>query len=301
MLPFGKDQTVAKAIEQIEAFKEKVALARTQIAELGPGLGIFKMEPPDAKLLDQVEEELGLLEAIWGVAQGWDQKWTEWKQGKFRDLDCDFLEKEAAQVFKTVSKLGRSMKKWRCWQMMKDKIDEFRATLPLILNLRNHAMRDRHWERLCSELGKTIEPNSDSFTLEQVFALGLHHHGDFISDLSGIANKELAIEESLQAIDLAWKGINVEIGEYVFVFSLTRQAGRQAECCILPAHWHSSMCWCWRLRGFLCVGHHWTSGVELLLRQPRCRVADTVGPLLLFLLVPLRCLRLFWCFSCSLH
>ena len=33
MLPFGKDQTVAKAIEQIEAFKEKVALARTQIAE----------------------------------------------------------------------------------------------------------------------------------------------------------------------------------------------------------------------------------------------------------------------------
>jgi dynein heavy chain len=213
-LPFGKDQTVDKALEQIDNFKNKVAAARKQIKDLGPGLQIFKMEEPDAKMLDQVEEDLAALSNVWGIAKSWDIKWTDWKTGEFRDLDCDFLEREAAVVFKTVSKLGRTMKKWRCWQMMKDKIDEFRATLPLILNLRNNAMRDRHWEHLCSELGKTIDPHSSDFTLEQVFELGLHHHGDFISELSSVANKELAIEENLAAIASAWKEIDIEIGAY---------------------------------------------------------------------------------------
>eukprot|EP00750_Incisomonas_marina_P005719 INCI14099.2.p1 GENE.INCI14099.2~~INCI14099.2.p1 ORF type:complete len:3630 (-),score=727.81 INCI14099.2:1911-12800(-) len=213
-LPFGKDQSVDKALEQIASFKAKVAEARKHITDLGPGLEIFKMDAPDDTLLNEVDEDLAALTSVWEVAKGWDTKWTQWKTGKFRDLDCDFLEREAAVVFKTVSKLGRTMKKWKCWQMMKEKIDEFRATLPLILNLRNDAMRDRHWERLCSEIGKSIDPKSDDFTLEKVFTLGLHHHGDFISELSGVANKELAIEENLEAIATAWKEINIEVGEY---------------------------------------------------------------------------------------
>ena len=213
-LPFGKDQSVDKALEQIAAFKAKVADARKQIADLGPGLEIFKMDAPDSNLLDQVDEDLEALTNIWSIAKSWDTKWTQWKTGKFQDLDCDFLEREAAIVFKTVSKLGRTMKKWKCWQNMKAKIDEFRATLPLILNLRNDAMRERHWGLLCTEIGKSIDPKSDDFTLEKVFTLGLHHHGDFISELSGVANKELAIEENLEAIATAWKSIDIEIGEY---------------------------------------------------------------------------------------
>jgi len=97
---------------------------------------------------------------------------------------------------------------------MRETVTDFRATLPLILNLRNEAMRPRHWSQLKTEIGKDFDQNSDEFTLEKVFSLGLHNFGEFIGTLSDTANKELAIEMALKEIDSAWRTIDIEMGSY---------------------------------------------------------------------------------------
>ena len=51
-----------------------------------------------------------------------------------------------------IGKLGRDMKKWKIWEAMKEKVEQFRQTMPLIQDLKNPALRQRHWDALRSEV-----------------------------------------------------------------------------------------------------------------------------------------------------
>lgn len=46
------------------------------------------------------------------------------------------------------------MKKWKVWEAMKEKVEQFRQTMPLIQDLKNPALRPRHWDALRSEVSK---------------------------------------------------------------------------------------------------------------------------------------------------
>ena len=78
-------------------------------------------------------------------------------------------------------------------------MDSFKKTMPLIMDLRNPAMRPRHWANLMEVVGATFDPAGPGFTLDSVVKLHLDQHADLIADLSSNASKELAIETSIQA------------------------------------------------------------------------------------------------------
>lgn len=68
-------------------------------------------------------------------------------------LQVDGMEEEAARFNKQVTKLGRDVKAWPVWAWLKDTVDAFKKTLPLITDLRNPAMRPRHWQQLMEHIG----------------------------------------------------------------------------------------------------------------------------------------------------
>lgn len=47
------------------------------------------------------------------------------------------------------------MKKWKIWETMREKVEQFRQTMPLIQDLKNPALRQRHWDALRSEVRAT--------------------------------------------------------------------------------------------------------------------------------------------------
>lgn len=58
------------------------------------------------------------------------------------------MEEAAVRISKNVAKLGRDIRQWGVWGSLKDTLDAFKRTMPLITDLRNPAMRPRHWESL---------------------------------------------------------------------------------------------------------------------------------------------------------
>ena len=69
--------------------------------------------------------------------------------------------------------------------------------MPLIQDMKNPAMRDRHWQQLKEEVQRPFDHTSPEFTLEKIIELGLDQHADIISEVSSAASKELSIEEVL--------------------------------------------------------------------------------------------------------
>lgn len=56
-------------------------------------------------------------------------------------------------------KLGREIKHLEVWVSLKDRIDQVKALLPLIVDLKNPALRARHWSQLQEEIGKPFGTN----------------------------------------------------------------------------------------------------------------------------------------------
>lgn len=73
-------------------------------------------------------------------------------------------------------------------------VDKFRRTLPLITDLKNAAMRPRHWRKVKDAIGRDFDETSDAFTLEVIAEMQLQNFAEQISDISNAATMELAIE-----------------------------------------------------------------------------------------------------------
>ena len=76
----------------------------------------------------------------------------------------------------------------------RNKVDQFKRTMPLINDLKNKAMRPRHWDKIQTEMAKEFDHKSTEFTLEKIIEFGFDQHAELIGDVSGAATKELAIE-----------------------------------------------------------------------------------------------------------
>ena len=87
---------------------------------------------------------------------------------------------------------------------VQDTVESFKKTMPLIMDLRNPAMRPRHWASLMESVRTTFDPTGPDFTLDSVVKLHLDQHAELIADLSGNATKELAIELSIQVLKPSW-------------------------------------------------------------------------------------------------
>jgi hypothetical protein len=68
------------------------------------------------------------------------------------------MDETAARFNKQVTKLGRDVKAWPVWGWLKDTIEAFKKTMPLITDLRNPAMRARHWQQLMEHINTKCVP-----------------------------------------------------------------------------------------------------------------------------------------------
>jgi dynein heavy chain len=213
-LPYGSDKSVDDAFTRINKYKETIANLKVEEASLIKGLTIFGTPLPENKELTSLNKDIDFLTQIWEITSEWASNWDSWKTGQFADLDVETLENVAGNYVKRVGKLGRDIKKWNVWNSMKGELDKFKETIPLIMDLRNQALRPRHWAALKERVDYDFDPKSADFTLNKVVELGLSDHSEFIGELSANANKELAIEVALADIEKRWAEIEMDIGTY---------------------------------------------------------------------------------------
>ena len=153
---------------------------------------------------------------IWLITEEWEGLWSKWKYSKFADLITTDLENTSQVLLKRVHKLSREVrdKNWEICDAIRSRIDQFKRTMPLIQDLKNDAMRERHWAEIKTSIQKSFEHDSDSFTLEKIIGLGLDQFAEQISEVSAAASKELSIEQVLKEIAEVWGGLDLDIAPY---------------------------------------------------------------------------------------
>lgn len=113
---------------------------------------------------------------------------------------------DSTEDFVTRLKRLKALKALPVFGLVEGKILAFQQSLPLIENLKNDALRKRHWEKLMEVTGARFDMDPKTFTLSGLFAMQLHNFSDMISDITNAAVKELTIESELRKLTEARAG-----------------------------------------------------------------------------------------------
>lgn len=217
--PFSGEVTPEDATAALGRYHQQLKDLRETQDGLATGLRVFGITQAPYKEMQEMDYDLGFLDQLWGLASEFDAKYAEWKVTKFGDIKTDELENEAGTRLKKLVKLQRQVKEkdWDFVQHYRDKLSTFKSVMPLILDLKEPAMRDRHWTKLMEEVGKTFDPKGEDFTLGSMIELDLAAFAEQVADISGSANQELKIEQKIKEIAEVWESSPVAemiIGEY---------------------------------------------------------------------------------------
>lgn len=66
--------------------------------------------------------------------------------------------------------------------------------MPLITDLKNPAMRPRHWQQVKDTMNLDFDEMSEEFTLDAMAQMQMHKYAEEIAEISNAATMELAIE-----------------------------------------------------------------------------------------------------------
>ena len=203
--------TVEGAFSALEKYRQNVKELRKAEEDKRFGVELFKINYAPNADLEYVEKEIKNLEEVWNLKNEWDNKWKDFSAIKFNGADLDQLEDLSDDFQKTIKGYSKELGKLDVVQGLKATIDNFKLTLPLIRNLREPYMRESHWNSLSKHLGSLIEPESENFTLKEVFKLNLIQHAEAVREVCDVAKEEFKIESALKKIEEKWLDFNIEM------------------------------------------------------------------------------------------
>uniref|UniRef100_A0A7N8Y270 Dynein axonemal heavy chain 10 n=1 Tax=Mastacembelus armatus TaxID=205130 RepID=A0A7N8Y270_9TELE len=241
--------------EKMEEFKQDLPIFAESFNNHGPGavgndlekgltiLGTYEAELAKIlarqqdltnaeKLLDQpvtmctevisIQKDMRGLRQIYDVYKAQKDAKAEWSQTLWVDLNIQLLQEGIEKLIKSLRQLPKDVRAMPVAFFLEGHLKEFRESLPLLLDLKNEALRDRHWKELMERTGTSFKMNPESFTLENMFSMELHKHANVIGDIVTSAVKELSIEKGVKEVVNTWENMTFSVQPY---FKGTQERG----------------------------------------------------------------------------
>ncbi|KAM8871594.1 dynein axonemal heavy chain 2 isoform 7-T7 [Synchiropus picturatus] len=214
--PFSSLLSPDSALTQITGHRGQLETLKQEENRILSSLSFFKIEQPASKSLCTLEKDLDSLQQVWEATREWSRHWDRWKLRPFTELQTETMERTAQDLFHKLRHLKEELKdkRWDILDSSKNKVDHFKRLVPLLVDLKNLAMRDRHWKQICDKLQCSFDQTSPDFTLEKIISLGLDKSADKISEISEAATKEVSIEQGLEEISKTWEETSLDVAPY---------------------------------------------------------------------------------------
>jgi len=120
------------------------------------------------------------------------------------------------EVVKKLQKSLKEMKvdkKCNTYTGILEDLKKWIVFLPLVGQLRDPAMRDRHWKAIKEKVQREFEIN-DSLLLKDIYDLQLGNIADDVEEITDQAVQEARMEKQLNQIEALWKDVNFDFQKY---------------------------------------------------------------------------------------
>ncbi|CAG9464970.1 unnamed protein product [Pedinophyceae sp. YPF-701] len=195
-------QNLTTRIEEMLAQRDKIARYRE----------LFKL--PSVELVDVTEcaQEVQLKHLLWQSIQEWRALTSSWESTRFAELEPDALEEKVQSYNRTAAKVERNLPPNRVVSTFKDAVVDYKDLVPVVANLRNEHLKDRHFQKVEEALGHMLD--REEMTLGDLLKLGVREHHQRIVAISTEATQEHALEMMLKKVQDKWAEIEFVVTPY---------------------------------------------------------------------------------------
>ncbi|ESN91800.1 hypothetical protein HELRODRAFT_96436 [Helobdella robusta] len=208
------DEDLDAGMEVLALYKNRVNECEEKRQELNSAEKLFDLPITIFQDLLQVQKELKGLDQVYSIYQEQKRARGQWAECLWANLNMQQLQEGIEGFLKSLRKLPKEVKNMSVGRILEEKMKEFRDSLPLFVDLKHEALRDRHWKELMEKTGQNFEMDPNTFTLANIFSMQLHRFQDKIAEIVNCAIKESAIEKSLKEVEETWSNLRFNVQNY---------------------------------------------------------------------------------------
>ena len=207
---------ISARVKEVEV---QLAAAQAQVKLFGSREALFEQDCTDYEELNRIQKNFEPYSNLWATAREWLEISDQWMTGRFVDLDAETVERLVEKFSLTINKAAKYFNKANLEHQsaiankIKAQVQELSPEVPMIVTLRNPGMRDRHWEKIATQLKVDIMP-IENFTTEQIIALNLKDSLELIQKIGESAAKEYQIEKALDKMEAEWEDMSLQLHPY---------------------------------------------------------------------------------------
>nr|XP_049701305.1 dynein axonemal heavy chain 10 [Helicoverpa armigera] len=175
---------------------------------------LFDNPLADFSNFNRARTDFGFMESIYKIYKSQKYAREIWSKTLWANLNPQALVDGIEQFFKEFRKLPKIIRQTPSGMMLDLKMRQFKNVVPLMVSLKNEAMRERHWKELMHKTGQDFDMSPDRFTLENMFAMELHKYQDVAEEIVNHAIKELAIERGVKDVQDTWASIAFTVARH---------------------------------------------------------------------------------------
>lgn len=173
--------------------------------------GITPTEYPD---LMKLHRELSLLQKLYGLYNDVMRSVDAYYDIHWKDLKIPKITLEIRDFQKRCRALPKALRGWPAFEALKQKIEDFEATCPLLELMTNRAMKDRHWEKIGDITSHIFDIDNENFSLKHVMEAPILQFKDAVEDTCIGAQQERDMELKLKQLATEWSVVPLNFAHF---------------------------------------------------------------------------------------
>ena len=212
--PGVSSTTLEDGIELLATYKSRIAKITKDKNVLINAQNLFGLDVKPYSTLQTLQSELDILDKIYSFFVTFKEFQDSMANCLWSDLDILALQKGAEDFDKQAKRFPKDLKENYTFKKVEERLSNFKDALPLVVSLKNDAMKTRHWQKLMDVTGVTFDVSLRTLTLYNIFAMELHKYTAAIEEIINEAVQEAKIEQELLKIENFWRSESLTVVKY---------------------------------------------------------------------------------------
>ncbi|XP_012863981.1 dynein axonemal heavy chain 5 [Echinops telfairi] len=178
------------------------------------GEELFGLPVTQYPQLLEIKKQLNLLQKIYTLYNTVIETVNSYQDMLWSEVNVEKINNELLEFQNRCRKLPRALKDWQAFLDLKKTIDDFSECCPLLEHMASKAMMTRHWERIGTLTGHSLDVGNETFKLRNIMETPLLKYKEEIEDICISAVKERDIEQKLKQVINEWDNKSFMFGSF---------------------------------------------------------------------------------------
>ncbi|KAM7539583.1 hypothetical protein Aperf_G00000039574 [Anoplocephala perfoliata] len=212
--PMNTGENLDRGLVLMKQYNEELQNLTGKYHELLSAERLFDLPASYLDGLNKAQKQMESLELIYRIYSDQKALVEEWSKVLWRDAHFPVLQNELEQLQQALQKISKQARQMEVAKALKAYLASFADSLTLLSDLKNEALRQRHWTTLMKITKHDFALTTEEITLGNIFDMHLSQFRTEIDEVLSTALKEFTIEKEFSDLNESWKGLHLEIKEY---------------------------------------------------------------------------------------